>query len=113
MWLMSETASTRIPNIPHYLRHRRPQPGDTWHLDEVFLTINGARQYRWRAVDQDGHVRDILIQPRRKMKAAKTCVHKLLKGCQYVPWMLITDQLKRDGAAQREVWPRVEHRQHR
>src|SRR5215211_2498445 len=34
----------------HYanqLRRRRPLPGDKWHLDEVFLTINGARQHRW------------------------------------------------------------------
>jgi putative transposase len=27
------------------LRRRRPRPGDTWHLDEVFLTINGACHY--------------------------------------------------------------------
>ena len=38
------------------LRRRQPRPGDTWHLDEVFLTINGRRQYLWRAVDQDGNV---------------------------------------------------------
>ena len=35
------------------LRRRQPRPGDKWHLDEVFLTINGRRHYRWRAVDQD------------------------------------------------------------
>ena len=40
-------------------RHRRPQPGDKWHLDEVFLTIQGERHYLWRAGDQDGHVLDI------------------------------------------------------
>ena len=38
------------------LRRRQPRPGDKWHLDEVFLTINGRRQYLWRAVDQDGNV---------------------------------------------------------
>jgi putative transposase len=37
------------------LRRRRPRPGDTWHLDEVFLTINSQRHYLWRAVDQDGN----------------------------------------------------------
>ncbi len=31
------------------LRRRRPQTGDTWHLDEVFLKINGKQQYLWRA----------------------------------------------------------------
>ena len=44
---------------------RQPRPGDKWHLDEVFLTINGRRHYLWRAVDQDGNVLDILVQPRR------------------------------------------------
>ena len=38
------------------LRRRRPQAGDKWHLDEVFITVNGQRQYLWRAVDQDGNV---------------------------------------------------------
>jgi putative transposase len=62
------------------LRRRRPQPGDTWHLDEVFLTINKERHYLWRAVDQDGHVLDMLVQRRRDKKAAKKFFRKLLKG---------------------------------
>jgi putative transposase len=94
-------------------RHRRPRPGDKWHLDEVFLTINGERHYLWRAVDQDGHVLDILVQSRRNKKAAKKSFRKLLKGLLYVPRVLITDQLKSDGAAKREVMPSVEPRQHR
>jgi putative transposase len=100
----------------HYanqLRHRRPRPGDKWHLDEVFLTINGERHYLWRAVDQDGHVLDILVQSRRNKKAAKKFFRKLLKGLMYVPRVLITDKLKSYGAAKREVMPSVEHRQHR
>jgi DDE domain len=40
----------------NHLRRRRPRPGDKWHLDEVFLTIKGERQYLWRTVDQDGSV---------------------------------------------------------
>ena len=38
------------------LRSRSPRPGDRWHLDEVFLKINGRLQYLWRAVDQDEEV---------------------------------------------------------
>ena len=53
----------------HQLRRRRPQPGDKWHLDEVFLTIRGERHYLWGAVDQEGHVLDILVQRRRDKKA--------------------------------------------
>jgi putative transposase len=95
------------------LRHRRPRPGDTWHLDEVFLTIKGERHYLWRAVDQDGHVLDILVQRRRHKAAAKKFFRKLLKGLRYVPRVMITDQLKSYGAAKREILPSVEHRQHR
>ena len=47
------------------LRRQRGRLGDTWHLDELFVTIQGQRQYLWRAVDQDGHVIDMLVQSRR------------------------------------------------
>ena len=52
------------------LRRRRGRMGDTWYLDELFVTIQGRRQYRWRAVDQNGDVIDILLQPRRNRQAA-------------------------------------------
>jgi transposase-like protein len=45
------------------LRRRQPRPGDKWHLDEVFIKINGRLQYLWRAVDQDGNVPDIPAEP--------------------------------------------------
>jgi putative transposase len=95
------------------LRRRRPRPGDKWHLDEVFLTINGKRHYLWRAVDQDDNVLDILVQSRRNRKAAKKFFRKLLKGLQYVPRVVITDKLRSYGAAKRDILPGVEHRQSR
>ena len=42
------------------LRQRAGPVGDPWHLDELFVTIRGERQYLWRAVDQDGDVTDRL-----------------------------------------------------
>jgi putative transposase len=95
------------------LRRRRPRPGDRWHLDEVFLTIRGERHYLWRAVDQDGHILDILVQRRRDKHTAKKFFRKLLKRVTYVPQVIITDKLKSYGAAKREILPGVEHRQHR
>src|SRR5215216_5848261 len=95
------------------LRRRRPRPGDKWHLDEVFITINGQTHYLWRAVDQDGTVLDILVQSRRNKQAAKKFFRKLLSGLQYVPRVLITDKLASYGAAKQEVLPSVEHRQHK
>jgi putative transposase len=73
------------------LRHRRPKPGDKWHLDEVFLTINGKRHYLWRAVDQEGTILDILVQRRRDKQAAERFFRRLLKGLKYVPRMMVTD----------------------
>ena len=51
------------------LRRKRPRPGDKWHLDEMFIKINGKEHYLWRAVDQDGNVLDILVQSRRNQKS--------------------------------------------
>jgi putative transposase len=95
------------------LRRRHPCRGDTWHLDEVFLTICGKRHSLWRAVDQNGIVLDILVQSRRNTKAAKRFFCKLLKELQDVPRVSITDTLKSYGAAKREILPGVEHRQHK
>ncbi len=95
------------------LRHRRPRPGDKWHLDEVFITINGVQHYLWRAVDQDGAVLDILVQSRRDKRAATKFFRRLLKDLAYVPRVLITDKLASYSAAQREILPSVEHRRHK
>src|SRR2546430_5481228 len=95
------------------LRRKSPRPGDRWHLDEVFLKINGRLHYLWRAVDQDGNVLDILVQSRRNKRAAKKFFRKLLKGLTYVPRVILTDKLKSYGAAKREILPGVEHCQHR
>ena len=93
------------------LRRRRPRTGDKWHLDAVFLTINGKRHDLWRAVDQDDNGLDRLVQSRRHKKAAKQFFHHLLNGLPSVPRVVITDKLKSDGAAKREMVPGVEHRQ--
>src|SRR5262245_3216583 len=61
------------------LRRRRPRPGDKWHMDGVFLMIKGEHHSRWRAVDQDGSVLDLLVQRRRDKRAAKKFFRKLLK----------------------------------
>jgi putative transposase len=42
------------------LRRKSLRPGDHWHMDEVFLRINGRIDYLWRAVEQEGDVLDIL-----------------------------------------------------
>ena len=91
------------------LRRRQGRLGDTWFLDEVFVTIRGQRHYLWRAVDQDGDVIDILVQRRRDARAARRFFRKLLKGQGREPRWLVTDKLGSYGAAHRSVMPSVEH----
>jgi putative transposase len=93
------------------LHRRRPRPGGKWHLDEVFIKVNGERKYLWRAVDQDGMVLDILVQSRRDKAAARRFFRRLLKKTGAVPRVIVTDKLRSYGAAHREVMPSVEHRQ--
>jgi len=95
------------------LRRHRPRPGDKWHLDEVFIRIQGVQHYLWRAVDQNGVVLDILVQARRDANAAKRFFRRLLKGLQYVPRVIVTDKLRSYGVARRQLLPGVEHRQSR
>ncbi len=54
------------------LRKRRGAGGDRWFLDEVTVSIQGKRQYLWRAVGQDGEVLDILVQTAKI--SAQRCV---------------------------------------
>ena len=91
------------------LRQRRGRQGDTWHLDELFVTLNGRQQYLWRAVDEDGDVLDILVQSRRNRRAAVRFFRKLLKRQGCVPRRLITDKLRSYPAACRRVMPSVVH----
>ena len=95
------------------LKRHRPTPGDKWHLDEVFIRIRGKQHYLWRAIDQNGHVLDILVQSRRNTKAALRFFRKLLGSLQYVQRVIVTDKLTSYAAAKRRILPGVEHRQSR
>ncbi len=87
------------PMVAADLRKRRPKPHATWHLDEVYLKIDGRTVYLWRAVDAEGEVLDVLVQTRRNKRAALKLMRKLLKKYGFVPDKLITDELRSYGAA--------------
>ncbi len=97
------------PAYARKLKKRQGRLGDTWHLDEVFVSIRGEQQYLWRAVDQDGDTIDILVQRRRNKQAAARFFRRLLKGQGREPRWMITDKLKSYGVAHRAVMPTVEH----
>ena len=71
----------------------RPSAAGKWHLDEVFVPINGVKMWLWRAVDGNGDVLDILVQPRRNAKAASRFLRHLIARFGQ-PHVIITDKLR-------------------
>src|SRR6516162_6958231 len=91
------------PAIAADLRNRRPKPHTTWHLDEVYLKIDGRMVYLWRAVDAEGEVLDVLVQSKRNKRATLNLMRKLLKKYGFVPAKLVTDDLKSYTAAVKDL----------
>lgn len=60
------------PLLAADVRKRRPKPDTTWHLDEVFLKIDGKQLCLWRAVDAEGEVLDVRVQKRRNKGSVAT-----------------------------------------
>src|SRR3954465_1376008 len=67
------------PAIARRLRARRPRPHPRWQLDEVFVRIGGKQMSLWRAVDAEGEVLDVLVQPKRDRRARPKLKAKMLK----------------------------------
>ena len=74
-----------------------------WPFDAVVGTSKDQPYYRWRAVDSEGNVLDLLMQQQQDPKAAARCFRKLLKQQGCVLRVIVTDKLKRYGAAKKQV----------
>jgi putative transposase len=81
------------PMIAADLRRRRSKPHTIWHLDEVYLKIDGRLVYLWRAVDAEGEVLGVLVQTRRNTWAALKLMRKFKKKYGFAPDNLVTDDL--------------------
>jgi len=73
-----------------------------WHLDEVFVKINGQQHYLWRAVDHEGEVLESFVTKTRDKKAALKFLKKSLKRHGRAK-ELVTDRLRSYGAALKEL----------
>ena len=73
-----------------------------WHLDEVFVKINGETHYLWRAVDHEGEVLETYVTKRRDRKAALKFLKKLMKRYGS-PTVIVTDRLRSYGAAMKVI----------
>jgi putative transposase len=90
------------------LKRKHRGYGDTFFIDEVFVKINGKRYYLWRAVDQDGDVVDVFLQPKRDGAAAKRFFKRLLRNHGGEPRKIVTDKLRSYGVAHQQLIPEVE-----
>jgi putative transposase len=73
-----------------------------WHLDEIFVKINGETHYLWRAVDHEGEVLESFVTKRRDRKAALKFLRKSMKRFGS-PKIIVTDKLRSYGAAMKEI----------
>lgn len=73
-----------------------------WHLDEVFVRINGETYYLWRAVDHEGEVLEAFVTKRRDRNSALRFLRKTMKRYGR-PEAIVTDRLRSYPAAMREI----------
>src|SRR5215213_40928 len=99
------------PAFARNLRRLRPKPSAQWHLDEMAVVIGGKRLWLWRAVDSEGEILNLLVQPKRDKVAALRLLRKLLKKQGYAPTVLVTDRLASYGCARRQLGMRARHEQ--
>src|SRR5215203_5023540 len=91
------------PAFARNLRRLRPRPSAQWHLDEMAVVIGGKRLWLWRAVDSEGEILDMLVQPRRDRASALKLMRKLLRKQGYAPDVLVTDRLASYSCARRQL----------
>ena len=80
----------------------RTLPQWCWHLDEVFVKINGEMHYLWRAVDHEGEVLEVFATKHRDRKAALAFLKRTMKRYGR-PEVIVTDRLRSYRAAMREI----------
>lgn len=73
-----------------------------WHLDEVFVKINGEQHYLWRAVDHEGEVLESFVTMRRDKAAALKFLRKAMKR-HGQPEVIVTDKLRSYRAAMNDI----------
>ncbi len=82
--------------------HHRSYSCWRWHLDEVFVRINGKTHYLWRAVDHEGEVLEVFATKRRDRKATLAFLKRVMKRYGR-PWSIVTDRLRSYPAAMKVI----------
>jgi putative transposase len=91
------------PQFADNLRRKRPPPSPRWHLDEMVCKVGGRRMYLWRAVDDEGEVLDLVMQPYRDTVSALRLLEALIMNQPTFPESICTDKLGSYGLALRII----------
>ena len=91
-------AENRRKRVQHLRAHSNWQ----WHLDEIFVKINGETHYLWRTVDHEGEVLEGYVTKRRDRKAALKFLRKTMERFGR-PHVIVTDLLRSYSAAMKVI----------
>jgi len=91
------------------MRMQRQHPSSTWHIDEVFLKINGRQYCLRRAVDAEGEVLDVFLQSRRNTVAANKFLRHAMRARAASPQTNVTDKWRPPMLAARNLLPSNNH----
>ena len=91
----SEIRRKRVQHMRSYTHWR-------WHLDEVFVRINGKQKYLWQAVDHEGEVLESFVTETRDKAAALKFIKKAMRRHGRTK-VIVTDRLRSYGAALKEI----------
>jgi putative transposase len=85
-----------------HVAHMGGYPQWRWHLDEVFVKVNGKLRYLWRAVEHEGEVLEAVVTPKRDKAAALKLLKRIMKKYSR-PQSIVTDRLRAYSAAMKEI----------
>jgi putative transposase len=100
------------PRLAAEIRKRRIKRGFgskwRWHIDEVFVRVNGRIHYMWRVIDHEGEVLEVFVSKRRNKAAALKVLKKAMRRYGR-PDEVVTDKCPSYGAALRELNTGIQH----
>ena len=97
------------PLLADAARFARRSPGDRWFVDETYVRVNGIWRYMYRAIDQYGHVIDVLVSARRDADSARRFFQRALKILKVTPTEVVTDPAAIYPAVLGELIPSAWH----
>ena len=98
------------PLLADAARPCRHRVGDRWQVDETYVKVAGRWRYVYRAIDQSGHVIDVLFSPERDATAARRFFERAIGTTKLMPVEVTTDRAPVYLSVLEELLPAARHR---